>query len=233
MTPEMVLEFIKTNRIEYADLRFLDFPGLWQHLTVPAREVTLDSFKDGFGFDGSSIRGWQAINESDMLIVPVAETMILDPFFQHPTISMICDVKNPLTRAEYSRDPRSVARKAAAYMKNTGIADTAYFGPELEFFIFDKAIYDQGMNSPSTRSIRAGRVAARAREPDNLGNQLRAKRVTSPCRRPIRCTICAARWWPCLSSAEFTSRRTITRSPPAAGRDRHALRPAGAWATRS
>jgi glutamine synthetase len=176
MTPEMVLEFIKTNHIEYADLRFLDFPGLWQHLTVPAREVTLDSFKDGFGFDGSSIRGWQAINESDMLIVPVAETMILDPFFQHPTISMICDVKNPLTRAEYSRDPRSVARKAAAYMKNTGIADTAYFGPELEFFIFDKAIYDQGMNFAKYEVDSREGVWRRGRdEPDNLGNQLRAK----------------------------------------------------------
>jgi hypothetical protein len=163
MTPEMVLEFIKTNHIEYADLRFLDFPGLWQHLTVPAREVTLDSFKDGFGFDGSSIRGWQAINESDMLIVPVAETMILDPFFQHPTISMICDVKNPLTRSEYSRDPRWW-RANGRYMKNTGIADTAYFG-RVGVLHFDKH-YDQHEfrknGSIRARGVRAGATSGQS-----------------------------------------------------------------------
>ncbi len=176
MTAEKVLEFVKTHKIEYVDLRFLDFPGLWQHLTVPARELTLDSFQNGFGFDGSSIRGWQAINESDMLIVPVPDTMILDPFFQHPTVSLICDVQDPITRARYSRDPRSVARKAADYLRSTGLADAAYFGPELEFFIFDRVMYDQGMNYAKYEvDSREGVWRRGSPDPDNLGNQLRAK----------------------------------------------------------
>jgi glutamine synthetase len=176
MTPEQVLDFARQNGIEYVDLRFLDFPGIWQHLTVPIRELTLESFQNGFGFDGSSLRGWQAINESDMLIVPVPDTMILDPFFQHPTISMICDVKDPITRAEYSRDPRSVARKAAAYLRTTGIADTAYFGPELEFFIFDRVLYDQGINFARYEVDSREGVWRRGRdEPDNLGYQIRPR----------------------------------------------------------
>ncbi|MFH1748131.1 MAG: type I glutamate--ammonia ligase [Planctomycetota bacterium] len=182
MTPEEVLEFAKKNNVEYVDLRFLDFPGLWQHLTVPIRELTLQSFQDGFGFDGSSIRGWQAINESDMLIVPVAKTMILDPFYQHLTISLICDVKNPISRSEYSRDPRSVARKAAAHMLTTGIADEAFFGPELEFFIFDRVLYEQQMNFARYEVDSAEGVWRRGSEaPDNLGNQLRAKEGYFPC----------------------------------------------------
>jgi len=176
MTPEQVLDFAKQNSIEYVDLRFLDFPGIWQHLTAPIRELTLESFQNGFGFDGSSLRGWQAINESDMLIVPVPDTMILDPFFQHPTISMICDVKDPITRAQYSRDPRSVARKAAAYLRTTGIADTAYFGPELEFFIFDRVLYDQGINFARYEVDSREGVWRRGRdEPDNLGHQIRPR----------------------------------------------------------
>ncbi len=136
---------VKEKSIGMVDLRFLDFPGLWQHFTVPARELTLDSFTDGFGFDGSSIRGWQAINESDMLVIPVATTATVDPFLEEPTLSLICDIQDPITRKEYSRDPRSVARKAIAYLQSTGIADVAHFGPELEFFIFDRVFYDQGI----------------------------------------------------------------------------------------
>ena len=146
-TPGDVMKLIKDKKIKAVDLRFMDFPGLWQHTTAPVNELTLDSFGHGFGFDGSSIRGWQAINESDMLLVPVASTARIDPFLlPHTTMSIICDVRDPITKKEYSRDPRSIARKAGEYLKKSRIADKAYFGPELEFFIFDNAFYDQGIN---------------------------------------------------------------------------------------
>ena len=157
-TPAEAIDFIRnkevpvpmtdrTSKIEFVDLRFMDFPGLWQHLTVPVAALNEDSFTRGFGFDGSSIRGWQAINESDMLIVPVANTAVLDPFMARPTIMFICDVKSPVNFEEYSRDPRSIGRKCERYLKKSGIADTACFGPELEFFIFNHARYDQNVNS--------------------------------------------------------------------------------------
>jgi glutamine synthetase len=146
MTPRDVLKLAEQKKVLFVDLRFMDFPGLWQHTTCPINELTLESFDNGFGFDGSSIRGWQAINESDMLLFPVAETAKLDPFLMHPTLSIICDVRDPITKKEYSRDPRSIARKATTYLEKSKIADTAYFGPELEFFVFDHAWYDQGIN---------------------------------------------------------------------------------------
>jgi glutamine synthetase len=176
MTPADVMKLAQEKAVEFIDLRFLDFPGLWQHLTVPVKELTEDCFTDGFGCDGSSLRGWQEINESDMIIIPVADTAIIDPFCQHTTLSMICDIHDPLTRQRYSRDPRSVARKAADYMRSTGIADTAYFGPELEFFIFDQVCYDQGMNYGHYKvDSREGSWRRGADEPSNLGNQLRPK----------------------------------------------------------
>jgi glutamine synthetase len=116
MTPQAVLKLVKDKNVQFIDLRFMDFPGLWQHTTLPVTELTLDSFDHGFGFDGSSIRGWQAINESDMLLVPVADTAKIDPFLQHTTVSMICDVRDPITKKEYSRDPRSIARKTIQFL---------------------------------------------------------------------------------------------------------------------
>jgi glutamine synthetase len=147
MSPADVLKLCKEKRVEFFDLRFMDFPGLWQHTTCPINELTLESFNHGFGFDGSSIRGWQAINESDMLLVPVASTAKIDPFMTHSTLSIICDVRDPITKKEYSRDPRSIARKAAAYLKKSKIADTAYFGPELEFLSSIKRITTRGLTS--------------------------------------------------------------------------------------
>src|SRR3954451_15130013 len=137
MTPKDVLKLVETRKVQFIDLRFMDFPGLWQHTTLPVTELTLESFDHGFGFDGSSIRGWQAIKESDMLLHPVADTAKLDPFLQHTTLSMICDVRDPITKKEYSRDPRSIGRKCIEYLRKTKLADRAYFGPELEFFVFD------------------------------------------------------------------------------------------------
>jgi glutamine synthetase len=125
----------------------MDFPGLWQHLSVPIGELTEGLFTDGHGFDGSSIRGWQAINASDMLIIPDADSACIDPFLKDSTLVMICDVVDPVTRENYSRDPRNIAKKAEAFLKASGIADVAYFGPEAEFFVFDDIRFDSTENS--------------------------------------------------------------------------------------
>ncbi len=147
MTPKEVLALCREKDVKAVDMRFMDFPGLWQHFTIPVDKLTEDIFEDGLGFDGSSIRGWQAINESDMLVVPQPETAVLDPFCKIPTLSMICNIQDPITREDYSRDPRNVARKAVNYLKSTGIGDTCYIGPEAEFFIFDDVRCDQTANS--------------------------------------------------------------------------------------
>jgi glutamine synthetase len=137
MTPEEVLKFVKENDAKVVDLRFMDFPGIWQHFTVPISELEASSFEDGFGFDGSSIRGWQPIHASDMLVVPDPTTAKMDPFYEAPTLVLIGNIVDPVTREAYTRDPRHIAQKTEAYLKHTGIGDTAYFGPEAEFFIFD------------------------------------------------------------------------------------------------
>lgn len=147
MTPESVLEMIKKEKVKVVDLRFMDFPGIWQHFTVPVSELSQDSFEDGFGFDGSSIRGWQPINASDMLVVPNADTAKIDPFFQEKTLVMIGNIVDPLTREPYTRDPRYIAQKAEKYLKTTGIGDTVFFGPEAEFFIFDDIRFGSTRNS--------------------------------------------------------------------------------------
>ena len=137
MTPKEVLDMAKENGARMVDLRFMDFPGLWQHFSVPIGELEESSFEDGFGFDGSSIRGWQPIHASDMLVVPDASTAQIDPFYTTPTLVLICNIVDPVTREPYTRDPRNIARKADAYLKSTGIGDVVYIGPEAEFFIFD------------------------------------------------------------------------------------------------
>ncbi|MFA6056410.1 MAG: glutamine synthetase beta-grasp domain-containing protein, partial [Thermodesulfovibrionales bacterium] len=147
MTPKEVMDFAKKNKVVMVDLKFMDFPGLWQHFSVPIKEFSADIFQDGLGFDGSSIRGWQAIHMSDMLVIPDPTTAVMDPFTQHPTLSLICNIVDPITKEPYSRDPRYVAQKAESYMKSTKVADTAYFGPEAEFFIFDDVRFDYTPNS--------------------------------------------------------------------------------------
>jgi len=147
MTPKQVLDMASEKGLKVVDLRFLDFLGLWQHFTVPLSELNEASFEDGFGFDGSSIRGWQPIHASDMLVVPDSTTAQIDPFFAEQTLVLIGDIVDPITREPYSRDPRNIARKAEAYLKGTGIGDTAYFGPEAEFFIFDDVRYDNTSNA--------------------------------------------------------------------------------------
>jgi glutamine synthetase len=142
-----VLEFAGKNNIVMVDLKFTDWPGTWQHFSVPLHELDVSSFEDGFGFDGSSIRGWQAIDASDMLVIPDSTTAMLEPFTEHPTLSMVCDIVDPITRERYSRDPRWIATKAVNYLKMTGIGDTIFFGPEAEFFILDSARFETTPNS--------------------------------------------------------------------------------------
>lgn len=141
-----IISYVKANKIQFVDFKFMDFPGQWQHFTVPVSQFSEDSFENGYGFDGSSIRGWKAINESDMLLIPDPTTMFLDPFIKAPTISLICDVYEPATKEKYSRCPRNIAQKADAYLLSTGLADVAYFGPEAEFFVFDDVRFDSGPN---------------------------------------------------------------------------------------
>ncbi len=176
MTPNEVLAMCRERDVKAVDLRFMDFPGLWQHFTIPVNKLDEDTFEDGLGFDGSSIRGWKAINESDMLVVPQPDTAFIDPFMEIPTIAMICNIQDPITREDYTRDPRNVARKAVNYLRSSGIADTAYFGPEAEFFIFDDVRFDQTPNSGfySVDSIE-GQWNRGKDEGPNLGYKLRHK----------------------------------------------------------
>lgn len=146
MTPKQVMDMVKEKGAKVVDIRFMDFPGIWQHFTVPISEFEESSFEDGYGFDGSSIRGWQPIQASDMLVVPDAPTAKMDPFFEEPTLVLIGNIVDPLTRESYSRDPRHIAQKAEAYLKSSGIGDTAYFGPEAEFFIFDDVRFQSARN---------------------------------------------------------------------------------------
>ncbi len=145
-TAKGVMEFIRRENIRVVDLRFMDFPGLWQHISYSAALFKEDAFEHGLGFDGSSIRGWQAINESDMLMKPVPESAFVDPFFEEKTLVMICNICDPVTGEDYGRDPRNIARKAEKYLRRSGIGDTAFFGPEAEFFIFDDVRFDQNVH---------------------------------------------------------------------------------------
>ena len=146
MTPRDAIRFAREKKAKIVDLRFVDVPGLWQHFSIPVGELTAELFAEGIGFDGSSIRGFQSIDESDMLLFPDPSTAAMDPFTADPTLVLICDVKDPVTGAPYSRDPRYVARKAEAHVEKIGIADTVFIGPELEFFFFDEMRFDQSYN---------------------------------------------------------------------------------------
>ena len=147
MNVKQVLDFAKKNDVVMVDLKFTDWPGMWQHFSVPISELDEGAFEAGYGFDGSSIRGWQSIEVSDMVVVPDPETALIDPFCEAPTLSMVCDIVDPITRERYSRDPRWIATKAANYVKESGIGDTIYFGPEAEFFLFNSARFSTAQNA--------------------------------------------------------------------------------------
>ncbi len=175
-SPEDVLQTIKDDKIEMIDLRFTDLPGLWQHFSVPPRAFDSDSIAEGIGFDGSSIRGFQEIQESDMLVVPDPTTAFLDPFTEARTLALICNIRDPVTGQSYSRDARYIAQKAEVYLKGTGIGDASYFGPELEHFVFNEVRYDQGTNYGyyEIEAIEANWNAANKDGP-SLGHKLRPK----------------------------------------------------------
>lgn len=171
-----VYKLAKETGAKAVDLKFIDFPGLWQHFTVPIGHLGDEMFDEGLGFDGSSIRGWQTINESDMIIIPDPSTAIIDPFLNPTTISIVCDVHDPITKERYSRCPRFIAQKAENYLKSSGIADIAYIGPEAEFFIFDDVRFDQNENSSFyVVDSKEGRWNSGSDEKPNLGYKPRYK----------------------------------------------------------
>ena len=150
MTPAETVEFCQNRGIGIIDLKFTDVPGTLQHLSIPLSELTEKNLSDGYGFDGSSIRGFKSIEESDMLLIPDTATAVVDPFCRIPTLSMFCNVMEPETRELYDRDPRYVARKAEEFLPSTGLADTSYWGPEAEHFVFDSARFDQNAHAENT-----------------------------------------------------------------------------------
>ncbi len=174
--PDDVLKAIKDNDVRMVDVRFTDLPGVWQHFSVPPHCIDAGVFDEGIGFDGSSIRGFQAIQESDMMVVPNAETAFLDPFTAVPTLVLICNVRDPVTGQPYSRDARYIAQKAEAHLKSAGVADVAYFGPEAEFFVFNDVRYGQGTNFAfHTVDSTEGNWASGKEEDPNLGHKPRPK----------------------------------------------------------
>jgi glutamine synthetase len=175
-TSAEVLALVASEGVEIVDFRFCDLPGLMQHFSVPAHELSEDGFAEGYGFDGSSIRGFQEIQESDMLLFPDPNTAILDPFRQHKTLNINCFVKDPVTGASYTRDPRYIAQKAEDYLLSTGIADTAYFGPEAEFYVFSDVRFEQDTHSAfySVDSIEGAWNSGKDEKP-NLGFKPRYK----------------------------------------------------------
>ena len=175
-TPQDVLTLIKDNDVKFVDVKFVDVPGTWQHFTLPAHRFEEEVFTVGLPFDGSSVRGFQTIDESDMLLIPDADTAVMDPFTEVKTLSIIADVEDPITREKYPRDPRNIAKKAEAYLQSTGIADVAYFGPEAEFYVFNDIRYGQSANAGfySIDSDEAAWNSGRDEKP-NLGYKMRTK----------------------------------------------------------
>ena len=185
MNAKSVLKYASEQGAKFVSTRFTDLPGSWQHLTFPINQLDEGSFEDGFGFDASSIRGWAAIHESDMLLVPDPYKVWMDPFTQEPTLCVVCNAVDPISRQGYAFDPRSVAVRAESYLKSTGIADTANFGPEAEFFVFDSVQFE---NEPQRSGYainsdeghwNSGRDANESGP--NLGHRIRPKEGYVPC----------------------------------------------------
>jgi glutamine synthetase len=181
-SPADVIRRAKEAGVQVVDVRFTDLPGTWQHFSTPLKELEEDTFKDGLGFDGSSIRGFQAINESDMLLIPDPGSAFVDPCLEVPTLSLTCDVVDPITREPYSRDPRYVARKAEQHLKKSGVATTAYFGPEAEFYIFNSVRFDQNAHEGYYHiDSEEGIWNSGANGTANLGHRPRHKEGYFPC----------------------------------------------------
>lgn len=177
MTPREVIGLVKDINAKMIDFKFIDLPGVWQHFSIPIGEFQEEIFEEGLGFDGSSIRGWKVINESDMLVIPDATTAVVDPFCAEPTLSLTCSVVDPITKLPYERDPRGIAKRVEEYLKSTGIADTVCMGPEAEFFIFDDVRYDQTESSSfhQVDSVEAQWNMGRDENANNMGHKIRIK----------------------------------------------------------
>ena len=192
-SPAEVIRRARESGVQVVDVRFTDLPGTWQHFSIPLGELSEDMFEEGLGFDGSSIRGFQAINESDMLLLPDPGSAFVDPCLKVPTLVLLCDIKDPITGERYSRDPRYVAQKAEQYLTKTAIATTSYWGPEAEFYIFNSARFDQNAHEgyyhiDSEEGIwNSGQNGGAP----NLGHRPRHKEGTSPLRRWTGCRTCA------------------------------------------
>jgi glutamine synthetase len=177
MTPKEVIALAKEKSVQFVDLKFTDVPGMMQHFSIPVKELSEDSFKDGLGFDGSSIRGFQAIHESDMLLMPDPATAIVDPACKIPTLSLICNIEDPVTKEKYTRDARFIAQKAIQFLQDSGIGDTAFFGPEAEFFVFDDLRYSTNETNGSFYRVDSeeGNWNSGRDEGPNLGYKPRPK----------------------------------------------------------
>ena len=173
---EDVAKAMKDHEVEIVDVRFTDLPGMWQHTSFPAKAFGVDNIEEGLGFDGSSIRGFQKIEASDMILLPDETTAFIDPFSRHKTLVLIADIHDPITGDAYHRDPRGVAKRAEQYLQSTGLGDRAYFGPEAEFFVFDDVRYGQDVNygSYEVDSVEAHWNSASDEGP-NLGHKVRPK----------------------------------------------------------
>ena len=216
MSVSDVLNRIREEGVKFVDYRFTDTRGKEQHVTVPAHAVDEEVFESGKMFDGSSISGWKGINESDMILMPEASTAIMDPFSDEPTLNVRCDVIEPSTMQGYERCPRSLAKRAEAYMQSTGIADQAFFGPEPEFFVFDHATWGDDMGGAFYRidSEEAAWNTGKDYDEGNIGHRPGVKAVTFRCLRWTRCTTCAppcARRWKRWASLR---KCTTTKSAP-------------------
>ena len=219
-TPAEVVARLADENIEFVEFRFTDVPGLQHHYTLPSHELHEGVFEEGLGFDGSSIRGFQTIDRSDMLLVPDAEGGFIDPFYAHRTLILHCTVYDPVTGYEYFKDPRVIAKKAVRYLHSTGLADTCYIGPEAEFFIFDGVNYH---NEPYGAAFEVRSVEGVWTSGDTLDAPRRSEpgsqdplqvRLLPPCPRWTATRTCGPRWCRCWRPAVCRSNSTTTRSGP-------------------
>ena len=213
---QAVLKRIKDKDIRFVDLRFTDTRGKWQHVTFDRDMVDADLFEEGTMFDGSSIAGWKAINESDMILMPDPETAFEDPFFAQPTLSIFCDVLEPATGQPYSRDPRTTAKAAEAYLQSTGIGDVAYFGPEAEFFVFDDVRWSTEQHNMgfSLDSDEGPYNSSTAYEGGNLATDRGLRAAIFRCRRSTARRTCAPKCWRSWAISASSPKSITTKSRP-------------------
>ena len=205
MTPKEVLAQIRQREVTTVDLRFMDFPGVWQHFSIPADALTEETFEEGIGFDGSSVVGWRAINEADLLVVPQPETALIDPFTAQPTLTMICNIQDPITQQDYTRDPRNIARKAVSYMRSTGLADTCLLAPGAGVLrLRRRPVRPARPRGVLPRRFGRGGLEPRPGRAARTSATSRARAwATSPARRPTAWPTSAPRWpsaWPSAGS---------------------------------